>query len=129
MTGKFPLARIATSALLSAVPFLFAVAAVAYAQEAGTLRIAPEKWRFHTGDDPRCAAINDSGCNWQPPPRDAFGGDKYYWKRAEVELPDDLRRSSQLGLLAGDKLLAFEVYANGHLIGGTRSEERRVGKE
>lgn len=119
MTRKSPLSRISLCALLGVAAILFAVTSIARAQESGTLRIAPDQWHYHTGDDPSCGAVNDSGCTWGPQPSEGFAGDKFYWKRAEVILPDELKNVPQLGLLAGDKLIAFQVFVNGHLIGGT----------
>jgi hypothetical protein len=119
MQGKPSPSLAATRVLLCVAALLFALAAAARAQEAGTLRIAPGQWMFHTGDDPRCAAVNDAGCAVQPAPRDVYGGNLYYWKRVEITLPDELRKTSQLGLLAADKMLSYEVYVNGQYIGGT----------
>jgi hypothetical protein len=106
-------------ALLGAAALLFALAAAAHAQEAGTLRIAQDQWRYHAGNDPRCAAVDNAGCTLQPAPREAFAGDRFYWKRVEITLPDELRKTSQLGLLAADRTHTYEAYVNGQAIGGT----------
>ena len=104
---------------LAATAILFAFAVSSPAQEAGTLRIPPDQWQYHAGDDMRCAAIADAACTWQPPPKEGFGGNTFYWKHAVVTLSDDLRKTPQIGLIPGDTILAFEIYANGRLIDGT----------
>ena len=112
------MARFATAVLLAAAIVVSTAGPAARAQEAGTLRIPEGGWKYHTGDDPRCGALNDAGCTWQSIPNGTFFGNNYYWKRAEVTLPEDLRKAPQLGLVTGDPYLVFEVYANGQLIGG-----------
>ncbi len=113
--------RFAIAALLAAAIVVSAGGPVARAQQASTLHIPEAQWQYHIGDDPRCGAVDDAGCSWQSIPNGTFFGDKYYWKRAEVTLPDDLRKAPQIGLVTGDPYLAVEVYANGQLIGGNRS--------
>ena len=105
--------------LLHAAALLFALAAPACAQEAGALRIPPDQWQYHAGDDMRCATVDNAGCAWQPHAPDTLNGNTIYWKRVEITLPEDLRKTPELGLLAGDKVLSFEVYVNGQVIGRT----------
>ena len=102
---------------LAATAILFAFAVSSPAQEAGTLRIPPDQWQYHAGDDMRCAAIADAACAWQPPPREPFGANTFYWKHTVVTLSDDLRKTPQIGLIPGTISEAFEVYANGRLVG------------
>jgi len=110
--------KLALSCVLAVAAILLASALPARAQDAGTLRIPSDQWQYHIGDDPRCADISNAGCPTQPKPAN-FEGDKFYWKRIEVTLPDELRKTPQLGILEADPQFAFEIYANGKRIGGT----------
>ena len=109
MNRKGLIAAKAAGLLVFSAALAAAVACACSAQEAGSLRIAPEQWRFHVGDDLRCGALDDAGCTLQPSSKDAYTGNQYFWKRVEVTLPDELRKTSQLGLTAADTTLAYEV--------------------
>ena len=108
----------ATRGLLVAA-VLLAAASVSCAQDADVVRIPVEKWQYHPGDDPRCASGNDPACLWQPKLPLVSVGDQTYWKHVEIMLPGELTKTPQLALLVQDEPLNYEVYANGHLIGGT----------
>jgi hypothetical protein len=99
---------------------LLATGAMGHAQQPGVLRLPWEQWQMHIGDDPRCAAIHASGCTVQKYFDDVF---RYgiEWQRIEVTLPPDLRGSQQLGLLVQSEQPVYEVFVNGHFMGGSGS--------
>jgi len=117
MIKTSPIPMKATRILLHAAALLFAVALPACAQDAGTPRIPPTQRQFHDGDDMRCAAVNNPACAWLAEAPATLNGNTISWKRVQITLPEDLRKTPELGLLADDKLIPFEVYANGRLIG------------
>jgi hypothetical protein len=119
MFGWAWISAVGTRVLLVAAVVLFVATLPARAQDPGVLRIPAEKWQFHIGDDPRCATGNNPGCIWQPQLPSTNVGDQTYWKHVEIMLPGELANTPQLALLVQDEPLNFEVYANGHLIGGT----------
>lgn len=118
MNGKSRISGKAAALLVLVAALAPGVVPACRAQEEGVLRIAPEQWRYHIGDDPRCGAVNDAGCTLLPAPKDAFAGNQFFWKRVEITLPGELRRHPQLGLTAADNNLAYEVYINGQNVGG-----------
>lgn len=99
---------------------LIAVATPGRAQspDANVVSIVPTDGLLHVGDDPRCASGFDSECKWEPRARamNVFG---FNWLRYDFTLPEELRRSPQLAVLVQDAAVTYEVYANGHPIGGT----------
>lgn len=100
---------------------LLANVAMGQAQQPGVLRLPWEQWQMHLGDDPRCAAIHDSGCVWRP-----FHGGSFTfyasgpeWQRIETTLPLSLRESGQLAILVQGEQPVYEVFVNGQSIGGS----------
>jgi phosphoserine phosphatase RsbU/P len=125
MFGKLPISRMAALRLLAASAALFVLIPCARAQnqDQGVLRFYGPQWTFHLGDDPSCASGADPACAWQPLPRATIArtvsSSNGFWRRTEIALPDELRRTPQLALLVPPQPRLYEVYANGHMIGGT----------
>jgi sigma-B regulation protein RsbU (phosphoserine phosphatase) len=96
------------------------------AQSSTVIRLPWPAWETHLTDDLRCAAINDPGCVWQGP--EALTRDDVdLWQRIDVTLPEELKAPQQLGLLVQDAYPVYEVFVNGHRIGGSGSFENRNG--
>ena len=122
MSGDGRIFRIAMRVLLGAA-FLLAAAQWGRAQEANSdpsiLRIPGEHRQFHVGNDPRCASAEDAGCTWNPQLPRYLDPTESIWLRYQVTLTETLRSLPQLGLLIQGQVGLYEVYVNGHLIGGT----------
>ncbi|MGD0913201.1 MAG: hypothetical protein ABR928_15015, partial [Terracidiphilus sp.] len=99
---------------------LFACLTLGHAQQPDLLRLPLDQWQLHIGDDPRCAAVDATGCTVRK-----FGQDvsRYgiEWRRIEVTLPPDLLRSQPLGLIVQGEEPVYQVFVNGQLIGGAGS--------
>ena len=126
MFGKQRIFGIAARGLLLlAAAVLSAASTPGRAQDGTVLTIPAEQWQVHPGDDPRCIAGTDPGCNWQPRiANDSVDTGTTHWLRYQVTLPEQLRNTPQLGLLVQDHPVFYEVYANGHPIGGTIGDGR-----
>jgi phosphoserine phosphatase RsbU/P len=107
--------------------FILPVAtATVNAQSSGVIRLPWTEWMTHLTDDPRCAAVSDPGCVWQGPgvpDRDEAD----LWQRVDLTLPEELKAPQQLGLLVRGAYPVYEVFINGHRIGGSGSFETRNG--
>jgi hypothetical protein len=119
MFGKRPISRVAALRLLPAAAILLVVAPWTRAQENGILRFSEDQWVYHLGDDPRCASGADTACAWKPPSLTIPLANQGFWRRTEITLTEELRKTPQLALLVPAQGLLYEVYANGHDIGGT----------
>ena len=126
MRGKRWIFGIAKRGVLVAAA-LFAAAGWGRAQQASAdasvLRIPAGQVQFHIGDDPRCAGGVDPGCAWQPKRRASLPGRSnpktVYWGRSQVTLPEAMRRTPELAVLVQAAPAFYEMYANGHDLGGT----------
>jgi hypothetical protein len=109
-------ARVLPLALL-----LFAAATPGRAQspDASVVSIVPGDGLLHVGDDPRCASGVDPQCKWTPRADAEINVYGFNWLRYDFSLPEALRRTPQLAVLVQDESVFYEVYANGHPIGGT----------
>jgi len=87
------------------------------------LRFDGPQWTFHLGGDPSCLSGVDPACAWQPIPPEsvarAISSSNEFWRRTEITLPGELRSTQQLALLIPPQPRQYEVYANGHMIGGS----------
>jgi hypothetical protein len=99
---------------------LLAAAALGQTEQSGVLRLPLDQWQLHIGDDPRCAAVDATGCTVQKFAQDVsrYGIE---WRRIEVTLPPDLLRSQPLGLIVQGEEPVYQVLVNGQLIGGAGS--------
>jgi hypothetical protein len=105
---------------------LLVATATVNAQSSSVIRLPWTEWMTHLTDDPRCAAVSDPGCVWQGPgvpDRDEVD----LWQRVDLTLPDELKVPQQLGLLVRGAYPVYEVFINGHRIGGSGSFETRNG--
>ncbi len=122
MPGKHWTIGIAARALAMAA-LLFAVASSGRAQTPGTdasvVSIVPGDGLLHLGDDARCASGVDPACKWTPRAGKSINVYGSNWLRYDFSLSEALRSSPQLALLVQDVCVFYDVYANGHLIGGT----------
>jgi phosphoserine phosphatase RsbU/P len=97
------------------------------AQSSSVIRLPWSNWSTHLNDDPRCAAVSDPACVWQGPGLPDDRSAVNLWLRIEVTLPEPLRAQQQLGLLVDDAYPVYEVFINGHHIGGSGSFSTRNG--
>jgi Stage II sporulation protein E (SpoIIE) len=99
---------------------LLGAAALGNAQQPDLLRLPLDQWQLHIGDDPRCAAVDATGCTVRKFAQDVsrYGIE---WRRIEVTLPPDLLRWQPLGLIVQGEEPVYQVFVNGHLIGGAGS--------
>jgi hypothetical protein len=99
---------------------LFAALAPGHAKQPDILRLPLDQWQLHIGDDPRCAAIDATGCAVQKFSQDVsrYGIE---WRRIEVTLPSELLGSQALGLIVQGEEPVYQVFVNGQLIGGAGS--------
>jgi sigma-B regulation protein RsbU (phosphoserine phosphatase) len=125
MFGKLSISRVAALRLLAASATLLALAPWVRAQnqDQGVLPFYEAQWAYHMGDDPNCASGTDSACAWQPYSFKTFTnlaiGEQGYWKRSEITLTGELKKTPRLALLIPSQYHLYEVYANGQDIGGT----------
>lgn len=87
--------------------------------DASVVSIVPKDGLLHVGDDPRCASGADPECKWTPRAGKAINVYGFNWLRYDFSLPEALRKTPQLAVLVQDAPVTYEVYANGHPIGGT----------
>ncbi len=122
MLGKHWSFALAARALPIAA-LLFALVTPGRAQnpiaDASVVSIVPRDGLLHVGDDPRCASGVDPECKWTPRAHTAINIYGFNWLRYDLSLPEALRKAPQLAVLVQDHSVFYEVYANGHLIGGT----------
>jgi phosphoserine phosphatase RsbU/P len=105
---------------------LLVATATVSAQSSSVLRLPWSEWMTHLADDPRCSAVSDPACVWQGPgvpDRDKVD----LWQRIDVTLPEELKAPQQLGLLILGAYPVYEVFVNGHRIGGSGNFETRNG--
>lgn len=105
---------------------LLVATATVNAQSSSVIRLPWTEWMTHLTDDPRCAAVSDPGCVWQGsgvPDRDEVD----LWQRVNLTLPEELKAPQQLGLLVRGAYPVYEVFINGHRVGGSGSFETRNG--
>jgi hypothetical protein len=84
---------------------------------------------LHTGDDPRCAAVEAAGCTLRPFIQDVsrYGVE---WRRIEVTLPPYLRQAQQpLGLVVQGEEPVYQVFVNGQFVGGLGSFDTLLGPQ
>jgi sigma-B regulation protein RsbU (phosphoserine phosphatase) len=120
MLGKHWSFGIAATVLpLAALLFSVATPGRAQTPDANVVSIVPRDGLLHVGDDPRCATGFDPECKWTPRAGKAIDLYGFNWLRYDFSLPDALRKTPQLAVLVQDAPVTYEVYANGHPIGGT----------
>jgi hypothetical protein len=122
------LGRIRTGYALALATALFAYFVTPLcAQSSSIIRLPWSTWKTHLTDDPRCAAVSDSACVWLGPGAPGTNNDVDLWQRIDVNLPEQLRAPQQLGLLVQGVFPVYEVFVNGHRIGGSGSFKTRSG--
>jgi hypothetical protein len=121
--------RIRTLIGLALAALSLAAAAPAPAQQPGVLRLPWNQWQMHIGDNPQCAQIDATGCALQPLVFEASSGRPNQWQRIEVTLPAELQSAPQLGLLIQGNYPVYEVFIDGHSIGGSGSLATRQGPQ
>jgi hypothetical protein len=121
--------RIRTLIGLALAAHSLAAAAPAPAQQPGVLRLPWNQWQMHIGDNPQCAQIDATGCALQPLVFEASSGRPNQWQRIEVTLPAELQSAPQLGLLIQGNYPVYEVFIDGHSIGGSGSLATRQGPQ
>ena len=122
MLGRhFSLGVAATALPVAALLLVFATPGRAQnpAADASAVSAAAGNGLVHTGDDPRCAGGVDPDCKWAPRAGQDINVLGFNWLRYDFSLPPALRRTPQLAVLVQDECVFYEVYANGHPIGGT----------
>jgi hypothetical protein len=123
----YPRIRFVHALVLQAVLLNCLGAASAQDNSIRVIRIPETGWSTHRGDDPHCAAVNDPACVWQSPGVPISGDTVDYWARIDLTLPPTLRTPQQLGLLSQGARPVYEVFVNGHRIGGSGSFKTRRG--
>jgi hypothetical protein len=91
------------------------------------LRLPFNLWQIHIGDDPRCASAHDPECNQEKYVVDVnrYGIE---WQRIEATLPPSMQQpDSKIGILIQGEEPVYQVFVNGHLIGGSGSFETHEG--
>ncbi len=87
--------------------------------DASVLRIPAGDGLLFAGDDLRCANGVDPGCIWKPRSGQDLNILGFNWLRYEVTLPQAFRTTPQLAVLLQEEPVFYDVYVNGHLIGGS----------
>ncbi|MFZ0394086.1 MAG: PP2C family protein-serine/threonine phosphatase [Terracidiphilus sp.] len=120
MLGRHWSFRIAASGLpMAALLLANAVPGRAQDPNASVVSIVAGDGLVHVGDDPRCASGVDPECKWTPRAGRDLDSYEFNWLRYDFTLPEALRKEPQLAVLAQDDPVYYEVYVNGHAIGGT----------
>jgi len=104
-------------------------ALVGYAQQTGTLRLPLDQWQMHIGDDSHCAEVDAPDCTLE---KYSFDTSRYgiEWHRIEITLPAPLREPQQpLGLVVQSEAPVYQVFVNGHYIGGSGSFGNYIGPQ
>jgi hypothetical protein len=93
--------------------------ALGKAQAPDVISLPEAGWQYHAGDDAACA-IGGVACAWR---RGEFSelvnsGALVLWSHTEVALPPSLASAPQLSLSVEELPSPYEVFVNGHRVGG-----------
>lgn len=110
----------ARAGVIAALALFLCLSAVS-GQSARTALRVDEGWRLAPGDDPARAGLGFDDSGWAPASLpwtvSLDGAGQYFWLRAVVEVPPELRGAS-LWFETGKAACAMEVYVDGVFIGG-----------